>query len=134
MKLEVTWKGRTAFEADSPSGARFSMESDGKDGPTPIEAFIASLAACSAMDVVSILAKMRQPVEAYRVEVEWERGPKGEWPRPVTAVTVRHVVNGQGIDPAAVEKAVRLSDEKYCSVSATLRTPPNLQTVWEIEG
>jgi putative redox protein len=84
------------------------------------------------MDVVSILEKMRQSVESYRVEVEWERGPKDVHPRPVTKVVVRHIVKG-AVDPAALEKAVRLSDEKYCGVTATLRTPPNLETSWSIE-
>lgn len=125
------------FEAIVPSGGRLSFDTyadeGGDGGPTPIEGLVASLAACSAMDVVSILQKMRQPVEGYRVEVEWERSPQGEWPRPVVSIRVRHVLKGE-LDPAAVEKAVRLSDEKYCGVTATLRQPPRLETVWEVEA
>lgn len=132
--MDLNWNGALAFEAEAPSGARFVMESNGDGGPSPIEAFVASLAACSAMDVVSILQKMRQPVESYRLEVEWERGPKDVYPRPVTSITVRHFLKGAGVDPAAVEKAVKLSDEKYCGVTATLRTPPVLTNSWEVEG
>jgi putative redox protein len=132
MRLDLEWRGELSFGAALPSGA--SLEFDSEDGPTPIEAFIASLAACSAMDVVSILTKMRQDVKSYRVEVEWERGPRDVWPRPVTSVSVRHVFTGAGIDRSAVEKAVRLSDEKYCGVTATLRTPPKIETTWTVEG
>jgi putative redox protein len=137
MQMHLDWQGEMSFRAFPPSGAELLMDSPTdpdapRSGPSPIEAFVSSLAACSAMDVVSILAKMRQPVQSYRVEVEWERGPKGEWPRPVTQIKVRHVLRGD-LDPSAVEKAVRLSDEKYCGVTASLRTPPKLETAWEIE-
>ena len=132
MKLELAWKGDLLFEASAPSGAKYLMESSGDGGPTPIEAFVSSLAACSAMDVVSILKKSRQPLEAYRVEVEWERGPKDVYPRPVTKIVVRHVVKGK-VDPKALEKAVRLSDQKYCGVTATLRSGPELVTESAVE-
>jgi putative redox protein len=134
--MELAWNGRMGFDAAVPSGGRLSFDTypdqGGDGGPTPIEGLVASLAACSAMDVVSILGKMRQPIRAYRVEVEWERTSEGEWPRPVARVVVRHILSGE-LDPDAVEKAVRLSDEKYCGVTATLRTPPQLSTTWEIE-
>ena len=129
--MTLEWKGGLTFEAEPPSGAKMTFASE--SGPTPIEAFVASLAACSAMDVVSILEKMRQPVESYRVEVEWERGPRDVWPRPVTAITVRHIVKGAGVDESAVRKAVKLSDEKYCGVTATLRTQPKITTTWSVE-
>lgn len=132
MRLALQWKGGLAFGADPPSGNAFTLEGDGHGGATPIETFVASLAACSAMDVVSILQKMRQPVESYRLEVEWERGPKDVYPRPVTRISVRHVVSG-AVDPAALEKAIRLSDEKYCGVTASLRTPPSIESTWAVE-
>jgi putative redox protein len=132
MRLELEWKGGLAFQADPPSGNRYTLEGDGNGGATPIEAFVASLVACSAMDVVSILQKMRQPVESYRVEVEWERGPRDVYPRPVVRIGVRHVVTG-AVDQAALEKAVRLSDEKYCGVTASLRTPPKIESSWSVE-
>lgn len=134
----VEWKGDMAFEALPPSGNRFVMdaipEAGGHDqGPTPVEGLCASVAACSAMDVISILQKKKQIVNAYRVEVEWERGPTGVWPRPITAMTVRHVVKGENLDPAAVARAVELTDEKYCTVIASLRATPTIQSVWQIE-
>jgi putative redox protein len=85
------------------------------------------------MDVISILTKMRQEVHSYRVEVVHERTPKGQWPRPVTAITLNHFLSGKDLDPKAIAKAVELSDTKYCSVAATLRRLPELNSVWKIE-
>ncbi len=101
-------------------------------GPTPVEALLGAIGACGAIDVVSILKKKQQKVTSYHVEVDGERVPPGEWPRPFLSITVRHVVSGEDLDPAAVERAVMLSDEKYCSVLATLRQSPKIESVWEI--
>lgn len=86
------------------------------------------------MDVVNILEKKRQKVTGYRVEVDGERVPKGQWPRPFLSITVKHIITGDGIDPVAVQRAIELTDEKYCSVIATLRQAPTVSSVWEIEG
>lgn len=127
-----------AFEATPPTGNKFVMdaypESGGHDlGPTPVEALLASLAACTAMDVLLILQKKRAKVESYRIEVDGERASDGPYPRPFTSLTVRHFLAGEGLDPKAVEQAVALSDEKYCTVMATLRAEPKISTEWSIE-
>jgi len=136
--VKVEWQGKMAFQARMDDGTGFLMdagEADGGDdgGPSPVQAFLASAAACSAMDVISILKKMRQEVHAYRVEVVHERVPKGQWPRPVTSITMKHLLSGKDLDRNAVAKAVELSDTKYCSVLATLRQVPELHSVWSIE-
>jgi putative redox protein len=137
MTLEIEWKGAMAFESTPPSGVRFTMdahpESGGQGlGPTPVEALVSALGACTAMDVISILAKKRQTVTAYKVEVEYERGPDGVFPRPVVSAVVRHLLTGKDLDSEAVARAVQLSDEKYCSVLATLRTGADVRSTWEI--
>jgi len=134
----VQWRGGMAFEALPPSGAKFLMDASldsggGGQGPTPVEAFLASAAGCSAMDVIAILQKMRQDVQEYWVEIEWVRGPEGVFPRPVTEVTLTHHVRGEDIDPDAVAKAVELSDVKYCTVIATLRTAPKVTSRFHVE-
>ena len=136
--VTVNWKSSMAFEAIPPSGNRFTMdaypESGGHDeGPTPLETFLAGAAACSAMDVLSILQKKKLTVTSYRVEIDGERGPEGVYPRPYVSLRVKHVVKGEGIDDASVARAVELSDQKYCSVLATLRAAPQIESVWEIE-
>jgi len=137
--IDVTWKGGMAFEADVPSGNGFTMdatvESGGQNlGPSPVEALLSSVAACSAMDVVSILEKKRQVVTDYHIEVEWTRPPQGQFPRPVLSIVVRHVLKGENLDPRAVAKAVELSDKKYCSVIATLRKCPPVVSEFRIDS
>ncbi len=138
MKIDLEWKGKMAFDAMTPSGNTiriytFTDSGGEQSGPTPIELLVTSLGACTAMDVVSILEKMRQPLETYNIEIEWERGPKDVFPRPVTKFKLKHVLKGNGLDPDAVAKAIRLSDEKYCSVAATLRSTPEIVTEWSVD-
>lgn len=136
--VKVDWKGGLAFEATPPTGNKFVMdahpESGGQDlGPTPVEAFLGGLAACGAIDVILILQKKKQKVTSYRVEIEGTRGPEGQYPRPFLSFVVRHIVSGVDIDPAALARAVELSDTKYCTVLATLRQSPEVVSEWRIE-
>ena len=137
MKTVVEWKGGRAFEATPPSGNRFVMdaypESGGRDlGPTPLEAFVAAGAACSAIDVLMILEKKRLQVTRYQVEITGERAPDGAYPRPYLSFHIRHLIEGEGLDERAVAQAVQLSDEKYCSVVATLRAAPTVTSDYRI--
>lgn len=137
MTCTVEWKGGREIEAKPESGNRFVMdaypESGGQDkGPTPLEAFFASGAACSAMDVLQILEKKRQKVTSYKVVVEGERADETAYPKPYTKLVFRHILEGEDLDAAAVEQAVKLSDEKYCTVIATLRAAPTVESVFEI--
>ncbi|MCB0825894.1 MAG: OsmC family protein [Armatimonadetes bacterium] len=136
--MNVTWKGDMAFEAVGDSGVNFTMDTypehgGNNTGPTPVEALMASLAACSAMDVISILKKKRQEVTGYRIEVSGDRNPPGEWPRPFKSFKVVHIVEGPNLDEAAVARAVELSDEKYCTVVSTLREQPEVVSEYRIE-
>ncbi len=138
--VKATWIDGIGFSAETPSGHMLVVDSGeeehgGKNrGPSPLECLLLAVAACSAMDVISILRKKRQAVRAYRVEVEGDRVPPGEWPRPYRSIRVRHFVSGDSIDQDAVARAVELSDTKYCSVIATLREQPDVRSEWLIEG
>lgn len=129
--VKLDWKGDLRFQAVMPDGTGFLMDSEDA-GPSPVQSLAASLAACAAMDVISILEKQRQKVTSYRVEIEYERPPAGTYPRPITSATVRHYIEGENISSAAVERAIELSDEKYCSVMATLRTSPEVKSEYRI--
>jgi len=136
--MNVIWKGDMAFEATGDSGRSFTMdaypEAGGHNsGPTPVEALLGSIAACSAMDVVSILKKKKQIVTSYRIEVNGERTIEGEWPRPFKSITIKHIVSGENLDEVAVARSVQLSDEKYCTVVASLRAVPEITTTYEIK-
>ena len=136
--VKVQWQGGITFEATPPSGNKIIMDGPPEpgrpsNGPTPLETLLAALAACSGMDVISILAKKRQEVTSYRVEVEGDREPGDEWPRPYLAIRVRHILSGVNLDPVAVQRAVELSDNKYCTVITTLRQSPPVTSEWQIE-
>lgn len=131
--LNVEMTGNMEFTATNEEGAQLKMDAYPESGgagafPTPVQALLASAAACSGMDVIGILRKKKQNVTSYRIEVNHERGQEGEWPRPVTKIVLRHILKGENLDPEAVDRAIELSDEKYCSVVATLRQPPEVVT------
>jgi putative redox protein len=102
----------------------------GGTGPRPTEVMLSALAACTAMDVISILQKKRQPVESYRVRVEGQQ--QDEHPRVFTEIHVVHEVRGGRVDPAAVRRAVELSASRYCAISATLATGATRISHWYV--
>lgn len=136
--IQLDWRHDLKFSATTPSNHRIEFdtvpsEEGPSSGPTPMEMLLASAAACSAMDVVSILQKKRQEVTAYRIEIDGLRSEPGVWPRPFLSIHIRHFVSGVDLDPAAVARAVELSDEKYCSVVSTLRSHPEVTSTFTIE-
>lgn len=137
--VSVEWKGEMEFEAEPPTGVKFTMDAHPdhgghSKGPTPVETLLGAIAACSAMDVVSILQKKRQILTSYRIEVDGDRPAPGTFPRPFSEIRVKHIFVGENLDPLAVNKAVELSDEKYCTVITTLRACPKVSSTWEIES
>jgi len=119
----VTWEGKRRFTARTPDGreGRFDApEAYGGEGtaPTPMEAVLHALAGCAAVDVVSILEKMRQPMTGLRVEVEGVRAE--DHPKVYTEIRMRFVITGD-VDQEKAERAVELSADKFCSVSAMLK-------------
>lgn len=134
MRVDLNWEGGMRFEAQVPSGAiiPFAADTEHAMGSQPMETLLAALAACTAMDVLAILEKKRQQIESYKVEIEAERAPQGQWPRPFTKIVIRHVVKGPAVDEGAVSRAVELSDTKYCGVIATLEHKPEIRSEWQV--
>lgn len=135
--VTVNWIEGMVFRGRTPSGATLTLDTDPEfggvaAGPSPVEALLTAAAACSGMDVLSILRKKQQKVTAYRIEIEGSRGPEGQFPRPFLTMTIQHIVEGEDIDPAAVRRAVELSDEKYCTVLATLRGAPAITSTYRV--
>ena len=85
---------------------------------SPVETVAVSLAACSAMDVISIAAKKRQEITTYRIRVEATQ--RDEYPQILTHATVTHEVEGPMVEEAAIRRAIELSATKYCPVSAMI--------------
>jgi putative redox protein len=110
---------RLRFEATVGSGHTIVLDSgDGDSGSRPAELVGAALAGCTAMDVISILRKKRQPVTAYEVRVSGEQ--MDDHPHAFTRFDVVHVIDGTDLDIEAVRRAIELSATRYCSVGSTL--------------
>ena len=106
-------------------------DSAGGTGPKPIELVAAGLAGCTAFDVITILRqKYHQKVTGYEVRVEADQAERP--PQVFTTIRIHHVVRGFDIDPAAIEQAIHLSEEKYCSVGAMLQKTAAFHTTFEI--
>jgi putative redox protein len=131
-KATVHYAGDEFFIGTPPSGHAQVMDSKGDRhaAPTPIEMLLVSVAACTAMDVQSILAKKRQDVTAYKVEITGTRAD--EHPKKFLRFHVHHIVHGCNVSEKAVADAVELSDTKYCSVAATVRPTATITTSFEI--
>src|ERR1700758_4914859 len=109
------------FDAKTGSGHHLLLDdAAGGTGPKPIELVAIGLAGCTAFDVITILRqKYHQRVTGYEVRVEADQAERP--PQVFTAVRIHHVVRGFEIDAAAIEQAIHLSEEKYCSVGAMLQ-------------
>ncbi|MGB2624928.1 MAG: OsmC family protein [Candidatus Acidiferrum sp.] len=127
----VKWIGEQKFAATSPSGHTSVIDSDRASNKAagPMELLLMALGACTATDVVSILKKKRQKLEALEVICSGERAP--EPPAVWTRLEVLYRLRGT-LDEAAVRRAIELSEQKYCSVSAMLQKTATLTWRHEI--
>lgn len=135
MKASVRWIDGMMFEASADSGHTVVMdgppELGGRNrGSRPMEVVLMGAGACSAADVVSILEKSRQDVTGCVVELEAERA--GSVPKVFTRIHMHYVVTGRGLKREAVERAVRLSAEKYCSATRMLNETAAITHDFEI--
>ena len=131
-KATVRYAGDDLFVGITPSGNSFTMDNNGerKSAPTPLEHLLVAVAGCTAFDVQPTLRKKRQDVTDYVVEITGER--REEYPRAFVKFHVKHVVHGRNISEKAVADAIALSNEKYCSVAATVRPTAEITTSYEI--
>jgi putative redox protein len=120
------------FVAESGTGHSLLIDdAAGGTGPKPIELVAIGLAGCTAFDVITILRqKYHQKVTAYEVRVEADQADRP--PQVLTAVRIHHVIKGFDIDVPSVEQAIRLSEEKYCSVGAMVQKTATFHTTFEI--
>jgi len=132
-KATVHFAGNDFFVGVTPSGHAQAIETDSarSSAATPMELLLIALGSCTGVDVISILKKQRQDVTDYRIEVKGER--RDEFPRSYTRLEVKHVVRGHNVSEQALARAIELSDQKYCSVAATLRGAAEIVTTYEIE-
>jgi putative redox protein len=135
VKARIKWVDGVSFVAETGSGHAVVIdgapEAGGRNlGPRPMEMFLVGAASCSAFDVVWILRKARQPVADCVVEAEATRAETE--PKVFTHIRLTYRVAGRGLDPRQVERAVKLSKEKYCSATIMLGRSAEITTAVEI--
>ncbi len=122
MHIKLDWKQGMAFESMTPSGHRVTLDA-GEDvgglnlGPRPTEMLLQATATCTGIDIVSILHKMRLPLETFEMEIDGVRAT--EHPKRFTAIHLLYVLKGD-MPEERVRRAIELSVDRYCSVSHSL--------------
>ncbi len=135
MKVAVQWKENMTFIGTPDSGFPVQMDADSSLGGTdqgvrPMEMVALGLAACTGMDVISILRKKRQQVTGFEVRVNAPRSP--EYPKVFTSALITYIVTGTNVDEAAVLRSIELSMTKYCPVQVMLAQAFPMELHYEI--
>ncbi len=121
-RVSLRHEGGLRFVARTGSGHDVVVDNaGGNTGPRPTELVLAAIAGCTAMDVIEIMAKKRQVVDRYSVEVSGIQREKA--PNIYTEITILHVVEGD-VETAAVARSIELSATRYCTVSAQIAAGP----------
>jgi len=127
-RIIVAWRGEEEFEAGRPGGPLGRIDGHGKVAQGPVDWLLSALGACTAIDIVEILAKRRTPVETLEIEVIGHR--VDGTPRRLRQVMLRYRIGGAGIERVHAERAVSLAVTKYCSVRDSLRK--DIVIEWEV--
>ena len=119
MITKLTWNSDLQFTGQNAKGLATALDGNTEVGPSPMELLLEAVGGCSAIDVVLILQKMREPLVRLEVALEGERAESQ--PRYFTAITARFDVWGDGLHMDKVGRSVNLSFARYCSVFHSLR-------------
>ena len=135
METQLKWAGNAAFIGTASSGHTIVMdgpaEGGGRNlGPRPMEMLILGMGACSTYDVVSILKKSRQEITDCEIKITSQRADSD--PKVFTDIQLHFIVSGKALKEKQVERAVKLSAEKYCSASIMLGKTANITHDFEI--
>ncbi len=135
MKARIKWVEDRTFVGESGSGHKVVLGTafgpEGRTpGPSPMELVLIGVGGCTAFDVVHILEKGRETIEDVAVELEAERANQD--PKVFTRIHMHFVVKGRGLAVAKVERAIKLSAEKYCSASAMIAKTATITHDFEV--
>ena len=126
--VDLTWEHDLVLSGKS-GAIDLVLDSASKAGPSPMQALAFGLAACMAMDVVHVITKGRLPLLGLRASLVGQRAP--DEPRRFTAITLHYTITGD-VPPDKVERAIRLSREKYCSVWHSMRQDIDLTVTYQV--
>lgn len=123
MSVRAMLQEGMCFDVETGSGHHLLLDAaehnGGQDkGPRPMEMLLVALATCSGMDILAILRKKRQDITAYEVRVLGERTE--DYPKIFVEIAIEHIFTGHAIRPEAVQRAIELTEERYCGASAML--------------
>ncbi|MCE5264345.1 MAG: OsmC family protein [Deltaproteobacteria bacterium] len=130
-KATLTWSRDLVFVGATPQGYELEFDADAQWGCKPTEALLMSLGGCMAIDIVSILKKMRMEIHHFRMELTGTRNP--DPPQYFQAVEIVFHLAGANLDDRKVDRAVALSRDKYCSVYNSLRPDLRLNVRYTLE-
>ncbi len=135
MECKVRWFDGMSFVAETGSGHLIAMDGAPEAGgrnlaPRPMEMVLAGAGGCTSFDVVMILKRGRQEITGCDVQIKAERADTD--PKVFTKIHMHFVVTGRNLKPDAVERAIKLSAEKYCSASIMLGKTAEITHDWEI--
>ena len=130
-EIEAEWQGGGTFIGKNANGGSVQMgKLNDCPGVSPMELILVGLAGCTGVDIAGILEKKRQPLKALKVIVRGKRAE--EHPKIYKEIEVTYLLWGDSIDPLSVERAIQLSEEKYCSVAAMLRSVAAIRSTYRI--
>jgi putative redox protein len=135
MECTVRWHEGMSFIAETGSGHLVAMDGAPEAGgrnlaPRPMELLLAGAGGCTSFDVIMILRKGRQEIVDCTVKISANRA--SEDPKVFTSIDMHFTVTGRNLKPEAVERAIKLSAEKYCSASIMLGKTALISHTWEI--
>ena len=136
MKARIKWVEEVSFLGETESGHAVLMDGPpaggGRNlGPRPMEMLLIGTGACTAYDVVHILKKARQPITDCVVDIQSERADSD--PKVFTQIHMHFIVTGKGLKREQVERAIKLSADKYCSASIMLGKTADITHDFEIQ-
>jgi len=137
MKAIIKQIEGSSFACKSDSNHWVTIDSSPEDGgsgagSSPMEIVLMGLGCCSAIDILLMLKKMRADVKDFQINIEAERAE--EHPRVFTKVNLEYTLSGENIKPKDVERAIKLSMEKYCSVAGMVGKTAEIETNYQINN
>ena len=132
MKATLVWTRDLVFAGRTPQGYDLDFDADAQWGCKPTEALLLSLGGCMAIDIVSILKKMRVEIRRFRIDLAGERNP--EPPQYFKSVEMVFHLSGTNLEPRKIDRAIALSRQTYCSVYNSLRSDLDLKISYIVEN
>jgi putative redox protein len=136
MQTSLKWTGKRGFIGETESGNKvkidIAIEKGGENtGPAPMELLLLSLGGCTGIDVASILEKKRAKLEGIEIKLEAEQAE--EHPKVFKKINIKYLFRGEDLKDADLKRAIELSQEKYCSVTAMLEKTADISYTWAIK-